>query len=129
MSNNFPAIPTNYALVSLEYDVAFPPATQTEPSLVFSGVNTSLVGTGALGIGALALFTFTTPGQFGAFDQTVAETALVTLLNDCCQFLADATGDALATVKSGVQVTRRWTWTDPAGNQARFIDTMPYPTA
>lgn len=126
MSNNFPAIPADYALASIEYDVAFPPATQTEPGLVFSGVNTALIGTGALGIGALALFTFDTPGQFGTFDQVAAEAALVTLLDDCCQFLADATGQTVAAIRPSVTVTRRWTWTDPAGNQARYIDTMAY---
>lgn len=125
--NNFPPVPTDYALASIEYDAAFPQPQQLAAGLTFTGGTTTVIALGAFGVGGLAMFVFTTPGQFGSFDQATAEAEVKTMLNDCCQFLADTTGTALATVQAGVTVTRRWTWTDTAGNQARYADTMAYP--
>ena len=127
MSNNFPPVPADLVLASVEYDATFPQGSQLAAGLSFTGVETIPIALGALGVGGLAMFVFTTPGSFGSFDQTTAEASVKTMLDDCCQFLSHVTGTALATVQAGVTVTRRWTWTDAAGNQARYADTMPYP--
>lgn len=128
MSNNFPSVPADFALASLEYDVAFPPPVQVAPSLTFEGVSTIPTGPSILSSGnSLMIFTFSTPGDFGSFDQDQAEAEVIILLNDLCQFLSDATGAPLATVKGAVQLTRRWTWTNAAGNTATYTDAVAYP--
>ena len=129
MSNSFPAVPADLALASIEYDVAFPAPGQAATGLTFTGVTPILAGMGAFAVGSLALFVFDTPGSFGTFDQTTAETALAALVTDACQFLADASGEALAAVQASVTVTRRWTWTDATANRATYADTMAYPPA
>lgn len=129
MANNFPAVPADLALASVEYDVVFPQGSDLAAGLTFTGVTTLLTAARALATGQLAVFYFDTPGDFGAFDQDAAEAALVTLLDDCVQFLSDATGDAVSIIKPQVTVTRLWTWQDPGGSSASFTDSMAYPPA
>lgn len=125
--NSFPPVPADFELASVEYDASFPQGSQLAPGLTFTGTQTNVIALGAFGVGGLAMFTFDAPGQFGSFDQAAAEASVKVMLDDCCQFLADVTATALSVVQSGVTVTRRWTWTNAAGDQARHADTMPYP--
>lgn len=128
MSNHFPAVPTDFVLASVEYDITFPPPTQVTPDLIFAGVITIPSGASILSSGnALMIFQFTTPGSFGTFDQDAAETAIKIQLTDICQFMANSTGATLAQVQEAVKLIRHWAWTDAAGNMAAFTDTVTYP--
>lgn len=132
MANNFPPIPSDLALASLEYDAAFGSTSQpgSASALMFDGTSVQFGGVfGALGGGSAVLYTFSTPGSFGSFDQTTAETIIAKVLTDACQVLADLTGIAQATIQSAVTITRRWTWIDTNGNRAAYADTMTYPPA
>lgn len=141
MSNNFPAVPNAFALASIVYSATFFPSPATNqglpvsaqppvaPAMSFTGVATTVTGISAFNLGSLVVFAFETPGSFGTFDQAAAEAQVSLLLSDCCQFLVDATGQALAAIQADVTVSRHWTWTDGAGNAISYADTMTYPPA
>lgn len=125
MSNNFPAIPADFVLTQIMYAVTFP---SVQPKSPFTGASLTLGG-GLMNLGGTGYlqFTFSTPGQFGTFDQTAAETSVKKILTDVCQLFADLSGQTLAQEQAGVTVARLWTWTDAAGNQATYADTLAYP--
>lgn len=75
-------------------------------------------------------FQFTTPGEFGTFDQTTIEAAITAQITAECQLMSDASGDSLATVQASVgSVQRTWGFTDGSGWTASYSDTMTYPPA
>lgn len=125
MSNNFPAVPTDFVLAQVMYQVTFP---SVQPKSPFTGVGIAMGG-GLNNLGGLGYvqYVFTTPGSFGTFDQTTAETAVKKIITDVCQLFADLSGQTLAQEQAGVTVKRLWTWTDAGGNQANYSDTLVYP--
>jgi hypothetical protein len=126
MSNNFPSVPTDYQLQSIDYQLNFNVGVSPGPALTFAGVSTSTWGGfSSLGAGGGMQFTFATPGALGSFDQTAAETALAKVVADIFQLMTDITGVAVATLEQNFSVARRWTWVDAAGNTATYTDTMP----
>lgn len=99
-------------------------------SLTFTDVSTGLGGTlAALTQGGGIQFGFNTPGQFGSFDQTAAETALEKVVTDVFQLISDITGTPVADLAKVFSVNRVWTWTDSSGNCATYTDTMPMPAS
>lgn len=124
MSNNFPSVPTDFEMASILYTANFPsviPATIGGAVVNMQGNLSNLGGSGALQL------VFSTPGSFGTFDQTAAETGIRTVVTDICQLMADLQQKTLATVQAEVTIDRGWTWTDTSGNTATYTDTMVYP--
>lgn len=130
MSNNFPSVPTtNLVLTSVEYNADFGAASQGSPgALSFAGSTVQFGGAlSGLANGSAVEYVFTTPGTFGSFDQTSAETAIKGVITAACNVLVAISGAPLATIQGMVTITRRWTWTDPTGNRATYTDTLAYP--
>lgn len=125
MSNNFPAVPADLVLAVVQYTASFPSVTPQSP---FTGTSVSMGG-GLMNLGGPGslTFQFATPGSFGTYDQTAAETSVKKVLTDVCQLIADITGQTLAQVQAVVTVHRTWIWQDAAANNATFSDSMPYP--
>ena len=74
-------------------------------------------------------FQFTTPGEYGTFDQAAVEAAIAAHVTDLCQALADLLGIDLAMAQAAVTIARQWTWADEAGSNAFMQDFMTYPPA
>jgi hypothetical protein len=72
---------------------------------------------------------FNTPGTYGTFDQTTFEADLAASITAICQLQADALGQTLAEVQTGITVTRQWGWSNGSGGSAGYSDTMTYPPA
>lgn len=137
MSNNFPALPSDLEIQSVEYLVNFtpPPSAGVPPTIltpgaeyVFDGVSTGIFGALAgLGNPGGIVFSFNTPGNAGSFDQTTAEANLVSLATDVMTLMSTLTGVPVTTLMQNFSVKRVWTWTDAAGNTATYTDTMAIP--
>lgn len=130
MSNSFPSVPADLALSSITYVVNFDGpiggGVSFGPALTFDGVTTGSIGAlAALGGAGGIQFTFQTPGSFGAFDQTAAETALTQTVSAIFSLMSVISGVPVDTMAADVSVSRIWTWTDSAGNHATYTDTMP----
>lgn len=125
MTNSFPPPPSGWQLAQVSYQTVLPhPDLQAGAPLDFgTGVTTQL----AYSVPVLGLvFTFSTPGQSGAFDQTAAESGLAGAVTQVCTVLAGMSGVPLADLQAQVTVTRSWTWTAGASSVA-VTDTMTYP--
>lgn len=129
MSNSFPPVPTDLQLQNITYMLNFGGNSPvTGPSLTFSGVTTGMYGA-IVGLGSEGgiEFTFNTPGTFGGFDQTSAETEIKTIVGGIFQLMSDITGVPVTTLETNFSISRRWTWTDAGGNQATYTDRLVYP--
>lgn len=134
MANSFPTVPSDLQLVSITYMLNFNgPVGGGVPvgsNLTFTGVTTNTIGAlGALGGSGGIQFTFDTPGSFGSFDQTAAETALAGVIQGVFSLMSVITGESISSFASELSVIRQWYWTDGSGNTATYADTMPLPSA
>lgn len=125
MANSFPAPPGNWELESVAYSAVLPaPVLEPGSALDFgAGVTGHLVySVPVLGL----VFTFGTPGSFGAYDQDTVEAGLKQAVTGVCEVLAAMSGAALADLQAQVTVTRSWTWTS-GDVSVGTADTMAYP--
>lgn len=129
MTNSFPTPSNSFDLQSIQYTLNFAPLNLTPgPNLTFAGTQTNLLGAlNGLGAAGGIGYTFSVPGQAGAFDQTTAETQLMTIVKDVFQLISDLSGVPVATLESGFTISRKWVWTDSAGSYVTQTDTVPYP--
>lgn len=126
MTNNFPPPSTGLNLASVSY-LAILPDVSIQPGSALdygAGVNSQLTYT-VPNLGAV--FTFTTPGQFGNFDQAAFETALASSVTSVIEVLGGMSGENPATLQTEVEVRRNWLWQDADGYQLTWQDTMTYP--
>lgn len=128
MTNSFPSPPADLQIQSVVYVLNFGGSAPVPgPAMTFTGVTTGMYGAiSGLGSEGGITFAFTSPGNTGSFDQTAAETAIAKIATDIFQLISDLTGVPVATLATNFTIARRWAWTDAAGNQATYADTMPY---
>ena len=126
MTNSFPSPAADMQLASVEY-LAMLPGVTIQPGSALdygSGVRGQLTYT-VPNLGAA--FTFAVPGSFGTFDQAAFETALKNSVGAVLGVLSGMSGEAVATLQGQVEVRRNWAWTNAAGYQLAWQDTMAYP--
>jgi hypothetical protein len=127
VASNFPPPPSGWQLAQVSYQATLPhPDGQPGGPLDFgAGVHGQLAyNTPVLSV----VFTFGTPGSFGAFDQAAAEARLASAVTGVCGVLAGMSGAALADLQAQVTVTRTWQWQNSAG-AVSTTDAMTYPPA
>lgn len=130
MSNHFPPVPADFVLASITYMVSFGgPLGGGVPfgsGLTFDGALTGSIGAlAALGGEGGIQFIFAKPGSFGSFDQDAAEAALTQVISAIFSLMSVISGDTVSALASQISIARNWAWTDDAGNQATYTDTMP----
>ena len=137
MSNSFPSLPSDLLLAQIQYTLPALSTLYDTPPVVYGFTGGNSVGSGGISVQVelgnnppiCVIFSFDTPGSFGTFDQTAAETAVAAVVTDICQLMADWELTTLAAIQATVTVPRTWTWTDSAGYSLTYADTMTYPPA
>lgn len=112
MPNHFPAPPGGLLLASVAYQAAFPeiPATVSSGPLLFAGAPARISGAAAQAGSWGLTYSFTTPGDPGAYDQDLVEFYLARWLSAMALAATAATGAQESDVAAAVQVSRIWTW-------------------
>lgn len=131
MSNHFPQVSGSLVLARIGYVLNFSAASiPTTPSgaspLSFTGVAASTLGSDVVKTFTLS-FSFISPGNFGSFDQTVAETIIAQMATGYLNVIAGASGIPLTTLQSQTIIERQWVWTGSGGYTLTMSDTMVYP--
>lgn len=131
MANHFPQVPNNLRLTGITYRVIFPPSFGLTPGSPFTFNQDPLVAAGILSwfdAGPWGTqFTFPVAGEFGTFDQDVAEYFMAQWVGLVCRAVALVTGAPLLLVMNAISVERTWLWNTPGGHQLTYTDAMTWP--
>lgn len=135
MSNHFPAIPGDLAVSQIMYFATGQNAEISSSSPFYFASGVQSVGGPLNPQGNIGQwnFSFTTPGEYGTFDQDTVEAAIARVITDLAQSGVDNYGVPLADIQATISVSRTYFFTSPSNMNnwpgLYYNDTMTYPPA